>query len=140
MARTRMLLAALLATLLIVVSAPPAEAGLRGRMVRTINFVRGASHVRGLSYSNRLARGASAWARHLIAANYLGHSHRAQGEIIEWHTGTRAQVQKVVMEWLNSASHREVMLARCFRRAGAGIAIGRMGGQWATVWVVRFSA
>jgi uncharacterized protein YkwD len=134
-----MLLAALVTTALLVFCTPAADAGVRARMVKTINFVRGASHIRGLGYSQRLARSATAWARHLIAANMLAHSHRAQGEVIEWHTGTRTQVKNVVLEWLNSPEHRAVMLERGFRRAGAGMAIGRMGGQWATIWVVQFS-
>jgi uncharacterized protein YkwD len=139
-----MLLAALLATMLISLGLiAPAEAGnSRGHMLNQINRARAWAHIRGLRYSSRIAQGASAWARHLMASNTLAHSAlRAgvcEGEIIEWHTGTRANIARVVNEWLASPEHHAVMLDGGFRSAGAGIAVGRMGGQWATVWVVRF--
>jgi uncharacterized protein YkwD len=144
MARTRVLVAALCAAVLLTVATPaPADAGKRRQMVRAINFVRGWGHIHGLSYSPRLSRGATSWARHLMRRNVLAHSARAirrhQGEVIEWHSGRNAKVNKVVMEWLNSPGHRQVMLARGYHRAGAGRAVGRLGGKRATIWVVRFA-
>ncbi|HEX6712052.1 MAG TPA: CAP domain-containing protein [Thermoleophilaceae bacterium] len=107
-------------------------------MVRTINYVRGWSHLRHLRYSARLSRGAAAWARHLMRRQMLAHASHVQGEIIEWHTGARAQIKQTVMEWLNSDGHRHVMLGH-FRRAGAGRAVGYFGGRRCTIWVVRFA-
>jgi uncharacterized protein YkwD len=143
-ARTRMLLAALLATAVISVAAPTAaDAGTRRQMVNAINYVRGWGHIRGLHYSGKLSRGASSWARHLMRRNVIAHSARAirrhEGEVIEWHTGRRAKVNKVVMEWLHSSGHRHVMLGRGYRRAGAGRAVGYIGGHRCTIWVVRFA-
>src|SRR4051812_5427190 len=60
--RIRMLFAAVLTTLVVSVAAPPAQAGTKKQMIRTINYVRGWSHLRHLHYSARLSRGAAAWA------------------------------------------------------------------------------
>jgi uncharacterized protein YkwD len=133
-----MLIAAALMTMLVSVSAPAAQAGTRTKMIRTINYVRALHHIHSLRYSKRLARGAGAWARSLMNRQMLGHASGVQGEIIEWHTGARAQIKHTVVEWWNSASHREVMMGR-FRRAGAGRAVGWFGGRRCTIWVVRFA-
>jgi uncharacterized protein YkwD len=139
-----MLLAAMLASAVItLVPIQSADAGVRRQMIGTINFVRSWSHIHRLRMSRRLSRGARAWARHLMHRKLLAHSSRAlrrrEGEVIEWHSGGRAHVRNTVVEWLNSPSHRHVMLARRYRRAGAGRAVGRIGGRRATIWVVRFA-
>jgi uncharacterized protein YkwD len=139
-----MLLAALCATAVISAAAPlSADAGQRRQMIRAVNFVRSWGHHRQLHFSNRLARGATSWARHLMRRDVLAHSagavRRHEGEVLEWHTGRRAKVNKVVLEWLNSPGHRQVMLSHNYRRAGAGKAVGWLGGRKATIWVVRFA-
>jgi uncharacterized protein YkwD len=112
-------------------------------MVRAINNARAWSHDRRVNFSRRLSAGAASWARYLVRRNMLAHSAAAishgEGEIIEWHTGGRAQIGQTVREWLNSAEHRAVMLAGDYRRAGAGRAVGYMGGRRCTIWVVRFA-
>jgi uncharacterized protein YkwD len=142
--RFRMLLAALCATVVITAATPTAaDAGQRRQMIRAINFVRGWGHHRALGFSGRLSRGAASWARHLMRRDVLAHSaaamRRHEGEVIEWHTGRQARINKVVIEWLHSPSHRHVMLSRGYRRAGAGKAVGWLGGRKATIWVVRFA-
>jgi uncharacterized protein YkwD len=142
--RFRMLLAALCATAVITAAAPTAaDAGQRRQMVRAINFVRSWGHHRSLGFSARLSRGAASWARHLMRTDVLAHSatalRRQEGEVIEWHTGAAANVNKVVLEWLNSPGHRGVMLSHRYRRAGAGKAVGWMRGRKSTIWVVRFA-
>jgi uncharacterized protein YkwD len=132
-----MLIAAALTTMLVFVGAPAAHAGSRKQMIRTINHVRGWSHLRHVHYSRRLSRGAAAWARHLMREQMLAHASHVQGEVIEWHTGARALVKRTVTEWLHSDGHRHVMLGH-FRRAGAGRAVGWFGGRRCTIWVVRF--
>ena len=105
--------------------------------------LRGWNHRRHLHFSRRLSRGATSWARHLMRRDVLAHSSRAvnrgEGEVIEWHTGRRARVNKTVIEWWHSTEHRHVMLARRYRRAGAGRAVGYMNGRRSTIWVVRFA-
>jgi uncharacterized protein YkwD len=135
--RTRMLIAAALMTLVVSAAAPAAEAGQRRLMIRKINYVRSWSHRHPLSFSDRLSRGAAAWARHLMRAQYLGHASGQQGEVIEWHTGAGALINRTVVEWWHSPGHRQVMLGH-YRRAGAGRAVGIFGGRRCTIWVVRF--
>lgn len=107
-------------------------------MVRTINYVRALHHVHSLRYSARLSRGAAAWARSLMSRQTLTHSSNVQGEIIEWHTGTGAEIKRTVVEWWNSSGHRQVMMGH-YRRAGAGRAVGWFDGRRCTIWVVRFA-
>jgi uncharacterized protein YkwD len=132
-----MLVAVALMTVLVSIAAPAAQAGTRKQMVRTINYVRGWSHLRHLNYSQRLSQRAARWARHLMRRQVLAHASGVQGEIIEWHTGGRAMVRRTVSEWFHSDGHRHVMLGG-FRKAGAGRAVGYFGGQRCTIWVVRF--
>ncbi|MFL5894521.1 MAG: CAP domain-containing protein [Thermoleophilaceae bacterium] len=144
MARTRTLCVALIAAaLLLLTTTLSAQAGARRHMIGAINSARGWGHIHRVHLSRRLSRGASFWAHHLMRANVIAHSagalRRHEGEIIEWHTGGRARVGQVVREWLNSPPHRGVMLARGYHRAGAGRAVGRIGGRRATIWVVRFA-
>ena len=143
MFRIRVLAAAFLTTAVVGTAAVPAQAGVRRHMIRAINHARSWSHRRHVRFSNRLSQGAASWARLLVQRNTLMHSSRAvshgEGEIIEWHTGGRARIGQTVTEWLNSTEHRQVMLAGDYRRAGAGRAVGYMGGRRCTVWVVRFA-
>lgn len=139
MARIRTLLAATLVAACFTVLIPaPADAGPRRQMVRTINFVRSWGHIHGLHYSSRLSHRANSWARHLIRTRVLRHS-RAQGEVIEFHTGGRPRVRATVSEWLRSPGHRSVMLAHKFHGVGAGRAVGYFNGRRVTIWVVRFA-
>ena len=121
----------------------PATAGSRRQMIGRINVVRSWGHIHRVRMSRRLSHGARHWARHLMHRKVLAHSARAlrrhQGEVIEFHTGSRPRVGDVVREWLNSPAHRDVMLARRYHRAGAGRAIGYIGGRRSTIWVVRFA-
>lgn len=142
--RFRMLIAAALTTAAVVcAAAPPAQAGQRTQMIRAINFVRSWSHRQALRFSPRLSRGATSWARHLMRADVLAHSARAirrgEGEVIEWHTGTAANVNGVALEWFRSPGHRQVMLSRRYHRAGAGKAVGWWNGRRSVIWVVRFA-
>jgi uncharacterized protein YkwD len=135
-----MLFAAVLTTVVVSVASPPAEAGTRTKMIRSINYVRSWSQRGHLSFSRHLSAGAASWARTLMRRNVLAHSARAmrrhEGEIIEWHTGPRARINSTVIEWWHSVEHRHVMLTRGYRRAGAGRAVGYFGGRRCTIWVV----
>ena len=141
--RIRMQAAAALATAVVGVSAPSANAGPPRQMIRAINNVRSWSHHRQLRFSSRLSRGAAAWARTLMRRGALAHSAAAmragEGEVIEWHTGGAGAIDSVVNEWMQSGGHRDVMLARDYRRAGAGKTTGWMNGVRSTIWVVRFA-
>jgi uncharacterized protein YkwD len=138
-----MLLAAVVTTVALVLPATAAHAGVLEQIVGKINSVRTGNHLPPVRFSQRLSRGAGAWARDLVRRNVLEHSSaaisRGEGEIIEWHTGSRAFVNRTVSEWWDSLGHRRVMLGRGYHRAGAGRAVGYMGGRECTIWVVRFA-
>lgn len=138
-----MLAAAVLMTAVVGIPAAPAQAGLRKHMIRAINSARSWSHARRVRFSQGLSAGAASWARYLVSHNVLTHSSRAvgrgEGEIIEWHTGGDARIGPTVSEWLQSSEHRDVMLSGRYHRAGAGRAVGYMGGRRCTIWVVRFA-
>jgi uncharacterized protein YkwD len=136
--RIRVLLTAALSAVILSIFTPPAEAGPRRQMVKAINYVRGWGHIRRLRSSPRLARSAERWARHLAQTDVLQHGH-AQGEVIEFHTGSSPDVDGTVGAWMRSPAHRAVMLARQFHRVGAGRAVGTVNGRPVTVWVVRFA-
>jgi uncharacterized protein YkwD len=142
--RIRMLIAAALTAVVVCAAVPAgAQAGQRKQMIRAINFVRSWGHHRKLQFSSRLSRGATSWARHLMRQDILAHSARAvrrgEGEIIEWHTGSDANINGVAIEWLNSPGHRQIMLSRRYHRAGAGKAVGWWNGRKSVIWVVRFA-
>lgn len=140
MAKIRLALAAVLASAFIVVPAPSrADAGARKQMVRAINFVRGWGDHNRLRFSDRLSDGAARWARYLMRRDVLAHSTAAQGEVLEWHTGSRDRVNHTVMSWLGSPPHRALLLSDRFHRAGAGKAEGYLNGQRSVIWVVRFA-
>jgi uncharacterized protein YkwD len=142
--RIRTLLAAALMAVAIGMAMPAAAGANQTRqMVRAVNFVRSWSHRHSLHLSPHLSRGAAAWARHLMRRDVLAHSARAirrhEGEVIEWHAGRHARINRTVIEWLHSATHRRVMLKRGYHRMGAGKAVGYMNGHRSVIWVVRFA-
>jgi uncharacterized protein YkwD len=141
MARIRLLRAALITTAALLLAPFSASAGTKRQMIKSINHARKRDAIRGVHFSRRLSRGAAAWARHLMQTSSLYHAglSAGEGEVIEWHTGGAAHIRQVVREWLNSPTHRQIMLARGYHHAGAGHAVGNFGGQWSTIWVVRFS-
>jgi uncharacterized protein YkwD len=143
MSRPPMLLAAaltvLLATLAIGVSASDARSS-SARMVGALNHARSSHGVRRVHRSRRLSRRCRAFASYLVRHRTVRHSRnnmrtRRYGEIIEFHSGSRAGVRHAVRAWLGSPGHRAVLLSGGYRRAGAGRATnGSM-----TIWVVRFA-
>jgi uncharacterized protein YkwD len=138
-----MLLAAALAAFAI--GAPSADAqSTSSRMVGALNHARNSHGVRGVNRSRRLSQRCRAFARYLVRHRQVRHSRhnmatRRYGEIVEFHSGSRAGIRSAVRAWLNSPGHRAVMLSSGYQRAGAGRATGNFGGGNITIWVVRFA-
>jgi uncharacterized protein YkwD len=44
----------------------------------------------------------------------------------------------VVTAWIDSPAHRPILLGGEYQAVGLGMAEAKYGGQWWTVWVVRF--
>lgn len=108
----------------------PAEAEL----ARLINQVRAHYGLPPLSYSKALSRAAENHCRDMVQNRFV--SHTGSGGATPWHRITRAgyparrygenvaaglpHPQQVVRAWLQSPSHRKVLLSRNYREMGIG--------------------
>ena len=145
-------------TMLLVFSfaaAPAAQAGGprmdRGEraVIKNINRARAAHGLRRMRPARRLARAADGHTRSMLRGNFFAHGSFAQrvrryvrrGSIGETIAMTsRCSARRVVRMWLNSPSHRAVLLSRKFRRAGIGRRVGRMGAGRACVVTADFAS
>jgi uncharacterized protein YkwD len=98
-------------------------------IVKAINSVRAANGLRALSASYGLARAADAHSASMLRRNTMSHGAfgarvrryvrvRRVGENLAWMS--RCDANAIVNMWMNSASHRRVLLARTFARVGVG--------------------
>lgn len=100
------------------------------RLIGKINDARAAHGLRRLRASARLGLGAHRWSVRLLAADSFAHARLASGtgEILAWGTCDYLSPRRAVRMWLNSASHRPILLGRGVRYVGAGWAAGRWRG------------
>ena len=136
-------------------AAPAAQAGGpridRGEraVIASINRARASHGLRRLHRSRRLARAADAHSGNMLRANFFAHGSFVQrvrryvhvrrvGETLAMtsHCSSRA----VVRMWLNSPSHRAVLLSRSFRRVGIGRRRGRLGATRACLVTADFAS
>ncbi len=146
-------------TMLLVLSfaaAAPAAQPARPRLdrgeravIRSINRARASHGLRRMRPARRLARAADGHTRTMLRANFFAHGSFAQrvrryvrrGSIGETLAMTsRCSARKVVRMWLNSPSHRAVLLSTRFRRVGIGRRVGRMGARRACVVTADFAS
>ena len=112
-------------------------------MITKINNIRHAYGLRGLRPSYSLLWTAKVYSHRMMRSDYFGHLSRipvasgwsAAGETLEWHRGWRLRPRAVVSRWMNSPSHRAVLLSSRFRRIGVGHTRGNYGRTRATMWV-----
>lgn len=92
------------------------------RLVAKINETRAAHGLRKLRTGPLLQSGAHAWSRHLVRADAFHHASLAAGtgEIMAWGTCAWFTPLRAVRMWLNSSSHRALLLRPGFRYVGAG--------------------
>jgi len=115
-------------------------------MLKRINKARANHGLPKLRFSPSLQRSATRYSRKMMRSGYFGHSSRIQasgkyrtlGEILEAHYIRKPMVAYAARNWMNSSSHRSVILSRSFRVAGAGFAMGRYQGKPATMWTMHF--
>lgn len=129
---------------------PAAEAAANAQRdaIDQLNTIRRAHGLAPLRPSRSLHRSSTRYARHLTATNYFGHGARiavgAQfgraGETLELHSGWRPEPSLAVSGWMNSPTHRAVLLSSQFRWVGMGTARGRNGSGPYTVWVAHVGA
>ena len=127
---------------------PRIDSGERA-VIRAINRARHAHGLRGLRASRRLARAADAHSRNMLRANFFAHGAFTQrvrrytharriGETIAM--TSRCSARTVVRMWMNSPSHRAVLLSRGFRRVGVARRKGRLGSTRACLVTADFGS
>jgi uncharacterized protein YkwD len=112
-------------------------------MFQKINRIRTAHGLARLRPSYSLFVSAKLYARRMMRSDYFGHQARipvasrfkAAGETLAWHRGWRLSPRQTVRRWMDSPSHRAVLLSSRFNRVGVGRARGRYAGRMATMWV-----
>jgi len=120
----RTLLALVVSTGALALAAPAqaAPTQMEKRLVVKINDVRAAHGLRKLRIGQTLQRGAHTWSRHLMRADSFHHARLAAGtgEILAWGTCSWFRPLAAVRMWLNSSSHRALLLRPGFRYVGTG--------------------
>jgi uncharacterized protein YkwD len=129
------------------VAAPAAAAPARDA-IDQLNDIRRASGLAPLQQSPSLARSSNRYARHMIRADFFGHSSRIAvssqfgraGETLALHNGWSPHAGETISGWMNSPGHRAVLLSSRYRWVGMGLARGRIGSRLVTVWVAHVGA
>jgi uncharacterized protein YkwD len=115
-------------------------------MLKKVNTYRKSHGVPPVRLSRSLQGSAWKYSRYMLRHGYFGHASRIHasrrfrtlGEIIEIHRGMRPGVGTAFRAWVNSPPHRQVMLMRTFKLAGAGFVSGRFHGYKDTIWTMHF--
>ena len=79
----------------------------------------------------------------MVDADYFGHASRIAvsspfgraGETLEMHSGWKPEPGVAISGWMNSSTHRAVLLSSQYRYVGMGIAAGATANGPYTVWV-----
>jgi len=131
----------------------PAEIGI----VREINRVRRAHHLRPVRLTAPLARVARRHSSLMLKYDALSHSsfdgssfstrlqragkHRQYGETLAWApSGAGVGAKALLRLWMNSPPHRHVLMNGTLRRVGVGRVYGAMGGQHGNAITADFSS
>jgi uncharacterized protein YkwD len=143
----RILLAALTASALWT-SAAAASPG-EPTLLRELNAARADHGLAPVRTDARLTRAATRHSRDMVAHHYFAHESRGGarfssriqatgfmrrpgrwwvGESLAWGRGPDAAPEAIVRAWLQSPSHRRVVLSARYRRVGIGIARGTPAG------------
>lgn len=124
-------------------------------VLKLINETRRSRGLAAVRVAGALDRAALAHSRDMIARDYFAHSSltgagvaaRARGagysvsgyqrwyvgEVIAWGTGTRGSPASVLKAWMNSSTHRQVILSARWRDVGIGCSRGTFKGLSGTV-------
>jgi uncharacterized protein YkwD len=129
--------------LIAAVVALPAAASPQEDAISQLNQIRQGNGLPALRASESLLRSSTRYAQHMIASDYFGHASRIAasgafgrvGETLELHAGWKADPARTIDEWMNSPTHRAVLLSGSYRWVGMGIARGKIGSRLVTVWV-----
>lgn len=140
--------AAIVAVALTLLLAPAAANARKSPspMIDKINEVREAHGLAPMRYSRSLSRSSARFAHHLADTQRFAHSSRIKasgrfsqlGEILALMRGWEVQRSATLAYWLQSWSHRAVILNPAFRYVGAARAPGYYAGSPTLFWTVQF--
>jgi uncharacterized protein YkwD len=112
-------------------------------VIDAVNDERASYGLPELSVSARLERSATALARRLMREQRFDHDPMRPpgfglfGEALLLDYTERARASTAVEAWMDSPEHREVLLTREMRHAGAGVSRGDFEGERATLRVLQ---
>jgi uncharacterized protein YkwD len=119
----------------------------RDPILDRIDDVRASNGLRPFKFAPSLARSSYRRAKSLMRTNVFSHGNSIggggftrHGEALAYHSGWQLNRGSTVGAWLNSSSHRALLLSRSLRYVGVGKARGRFGGRLSTIWVLRLGA
>jgi uncharacterized protein YkwD len=126
--------------------ATKAAASPQAQMFAAMNAARSRNGVPAAGISKSLTVASTRYAQTLAKEHLFQHATRIRtsraysvvGEILARSPGKRASIDPIVQAWLDSPVHRPILLGGEFQQVGLGMSYGKYGGQWWTVWVVRF--
>jgi uncharacterized protein YkwD len=138
----------LIAALTLLPAAAATAASPQRKAISELNQIRHANGLPSLRPSPSLHRSSTRYARHMVSADYFGHSSRIAvsssfgraGETLAMHSGWGPEPGVTMSQWMHSSAHRSVLLSRSYRSVGMGIARGRIGSRLVTVWVAHVGA
>jgi uncharacterized protein YkwD len=146
----RRLPVAVLTGLLVVALLPAAQAAANAQRdaIDQLNQIRRSHDLKELRPSPSLHRSSTRYAEHMVDTDYFGHGSRIAvssrfgraGETLELHSGWEPEPGLAINGWMNSPTHRAVLLSSQFRWVGMGIARGRNANGPYTVWVAHVGA
>ena len=142
-ARTLLACALLAGALAVPVSAEGKTSG--GKAIDYLNQMRKRHGLRPFGASHDLSRTSRAFAIWQMRQGRFGHRARVScsrrwrsaGEAIAIYTGWDLRWRWVIRRWLNSPSHRGILLNSRFRWVGIGADRGYFHGRRATIWVLQ---
>lgn len=128
------------------------------KVIRIVNVYRRASGLPPVSPSRRLARSADYHSWDMLRGNFFAHSSSSGASFrgrVRRYSGAarvgetlayvpkgqgRGQAGRVVGMWMNSPTHRAVLLSRSFRKIGVARRSGTLGSVRATVFTADLSS
>lgn len=134
--------------ILALLPAAPAAANAQRDAIDQLNKIRVAHGLPALRASRSLHQSSTRYARHIVSSGYFGHmsriavssGFRRAGETLEMHSGWQPDPGLAIQGWMNSPTHRAVLLSPQFKWVGMGIAKGRNANGAYTVWVAHVGA
>lgn len=126
------------------------------KVIRLVNHIRARHGLRRLAVSRGLATAATVHSGDMLRRDFFGHAssdgtpmstrvHRYTrarwlGENLAIVTRRGSTAQRVVLMWMRSPSHRQVLLSRRSRRIGVGKRTGRVGQMAGAVYTADFAS